>query len=706
MGSHAQPQAPTDINVEYIDSAASKIMERDSAMEMEMLELFEDITLEDVVVNRACIEKVMGCKEMPSSVVKKILTGIWKNLGSWRMKKCGEGVMGFFFDSEDDCTCVMERRPWLVNGVLLNLRPWPVEGEVFVAEFEIARFWVQFHGLPTRFLSDENTSKIAKKVGTFVKNDGKQKVEIVRRGFLRAWVDVLITHPFSAGFFLTMPGKENAWIQFKYEKLPFLCFNCGKLAHLDKVCNSPIAMVIPKIGKAVPMYGPWIKTETGRSNCFIAAGKGVSRFQIDSFDGVWPEKQKESRGTWKRREPITGKAIGGEKPPINSTQDSKDDGGMLAVGESSGTTERHAGDNRTQGDRVPMDRVAGSSNVPIPIGPNFLTLPTPDFSLGQENDIPDIGPSLAQSLEIPHAWVCKSQRPHNFPEDTPIVWPTDNLELQQMFLQLYGPDLTDKFKAQQSLISNPPDISELITHLLGTRKRKAHTWYNPVPSSSQCKLSEISNEVLPGEEALLALDTSAKFSSGCTIAGENSKSQKKSKQRRSIKDKKVLQSANLGVKTRSKRKSAQSGFCVAWRVGVQVDIVEVFDMGFKVKIEASLDYPQWVLFCIYCPPYAVLKKHFWDWLIQIVQQCKDAWAIMGDLNVIMEENEKIGGRKYQLREGNILKNFMFNSGGVDLGFEGARVLGKMQDLSLIISVNAWTGLSRMTNGVSPFLEPR
>ncbi|XP_060968359.1 uncharacterized protein LOC133035935 [Cannabis sativa] len=113
------------------------------------------------------------------------------------------------------------------------------------------------------------------------------------------------------------------------------------------------------------------------------------------------------------------------------------------------------------------------------------------------------------------------------------------------------------------------------------------------------------------------------------------------------------------------------GFCVAWRVVVQVDILEVYDMGFKVKIEASLDYPQWVLFCINGPAYAVLKKNFWDWLIQIVQQCKDAWAIMGDLNVIMDENEKIRGRKYQLREGNILKNFMFNSGGVDLGFEGA-----------------------------------
>uniref|UniRef100_A0A803NJ54 Endonuclease/exonuclease/phosphatase domain-containing protein n=1 Tax=Cannabis sativa TaxID=3483 RepID=A0A803NJ54_CANSA len=74
---------------------------------------------------------------------------------------------------------------------------------------------------------------------------------------------------------------------------------------------------------------------------------------------------------------------------------------------------------------------------------------------------------------------------------------------------------------------------------------------------------------------------------------------------------------------------------------------------------------------MYGPPYAIMKKDFWDWLLQKVQLCSDAWAVMGDLNVIMDENEKLGGRPYQLREGNILKEFILNTGGVDLGFEGA-----------------------------------
>ncbi|KAF4351120.1 hypothetical protein G4B88_025510 [Cannabis sativa] len=170
-----------EIQVDFIDTEKEEVMKRDSALEMEMLELFEDITLEDVVASKACVGKVVGCKDMPASVVKKILGGVWRRLGFWRMKKCEEGVLGFFFDDEDDFHFVMEKRPWIINGVLLNLKPWPVEGEVRVGEFEVAQFWVQFHGLPTRFLSNDNVPILAKKVGNLVRMEDKRKDDLLSR---------------------------------------------------------------------------------------------------------------------------------------------------------------------------------------------------------------------------------------------------------------------------------------------------------------------------------------------------------------------------------------------------------------------------------------------------------------------------------------------------------------------------------------------
>uniref|UniRef100_A0A803PVA8 DUF4283 domain-containing protein n=1 Tax=Cannabis sativa TaxID=3483 RepID=A0A803PVA8_CANSA len=115
----------------------------------------------------------MGCKNMVASVVKKINLGVWNLEQNWRMKKFEEGVLGFSFDSQADCTTVMNKRSWQVNSVLLNLKLWPIEGEVRMSKFDTTQFWVEFHGLPTRSLSESNIPILAKKVGQLVKTDGK-----------------------------------------------------------------------------------------------------------------------------------------------------------------------------------------------------------------------------------------------------------------------------------------------------------------------------------------------------------------------------------------------------------------------------------------------------------------------------------------------------------------------------------------------------
>ncbi|KAF4381335.1 hypothetical protein G4B88_031362 [Cannabis sativa] len=342
-----------DIEVEVIDEGMNQVLQRDSALEIEMLELFEDITLKDVVVNKACVGKVVGCKDMTASVVKKILLGVWRRLGPWRMKKCEDGVMEFFFDEEDDYAFVLEKRPWIVNGVLLNLKPWPVDGEVRVAEFEVASFWVQFHGLPTRFLKDENAAIMEKKVGSFVKTDGKPKEELT----------------------LTVEGGEHGGDQRR---------------------------------------GGW----------------------GDAKEGL-----------------CSGRAFSSGREYL-----------------------------RDKGHVVPW--------------PSFLQLPNPDFAHTENRDIiPNIGPTIAQSLEIPHEWICLSQKPHKFPDSTPLGWPNLDKEAQEMFLKLYGDDVINLYKAQQSLISNPPNLSEMILFLLGnTRKRKAHTWYEPYPTEALATPSNLPSE--------------------------------------------------------------------------------------------------------------------------------------------------------------------------------------------------------------------
>ncbi|KAF4356540.1 hypothetical protein G4B88_026100 [Cannabis sativa] len=95
-------------------------------------------------------------------------------------------------------------------------------------------------------------------------------------------------------------AEPGSWVQFKYEKLPFLCFKCGMFAHVNRECIKPTAWVNPASGPALKMYGPWIKTEGPRGSCFnatsfrrgmITTDKGISLF----------ENNNHTKGRWRRQ---------------------------------------------------------------------------------------------------------------------------------------------------------------------------------------------------------------------------------------------------------------------------------------------------------------------------------------------------------------------------------------------------------------------
>uniref|UniRef100_A0A803QS90 Uncharacterized protein n=1 Tax=Cannabis sativa TaxID=3483 RepID=A0A803QS90_CANSA len=70
-----------------------------------------------------------------------------------------------------------------------------------------------------------------------------------------------------------------------------------------------------------------------------------------------------------------------------------------------------------------------------------------------------------------------------------------------------------------------------------------------------------------------------------------------------------------------------------------------------------------------------------QWLTKKVADCHSPWVVMGDLNVILNDSEKAGGRRYSRNEGELLDNFLFETGGVDLRKlkELQKQLGRIQN---------------------------
>lgn len=75
----------------------------------------------------------------------------------------------------------------------------------------------------------------------------------------------------------------------------------------------------------------------------------------------------------------------------------------------------------------------------------------------------------------------------------------------------------------------------------------------------------------------------------------------------------------------------------------------------------------WNLISCHCTPYEGEKRLFWTTMETFVDDVRGAWMIIWDLNEVLEDQEKLGGRpvwKKQL----FLKSFCMDSSGIDLGY--------------------------------------
>lgn len=55
--------------------------------------------------------------------------------------------------------------------------------------------------------------------------------------FTRVKVTLDISLPLCHGHLLSLENGEKLWVSFKYERLPNLCYCCGRLDHSDRECS-------------------------------------------------------------------------------------------------------------------------------------------------------------------------------------------------------------------------------------------------------------------------------------------------------------------------------------------------------------------------------------------------------------------------------------------------------------------------------------
>ena len=78
----------------------------------------------------------------------------------------------------------------------------------------------------------------------------------------------------------------------------------------------------------------------------------------------------------------------------------------------------------------------------------------------------------------------------------------------------------------------------------------------------------------------------------------------------------------------------------------------------------------WILSYIYGPPDKRDKLAFWDSLSSVGDGFVSPWLCIGDLNYVLNQSEKLGGRLVASSSHCPFKQFIDHFGLVDLGFVG------------------------------------
>lgn len=181
------------------------------------------------------VGKILAERLFAAEVVLEMMKKAWQTRGTLTIKAVGENVFFFQFGNRLDLLKAKAGGPWHVDRNALILTEF--DGRLSVGEFEFkrTRIWVRIYELPLSCLTVECAKLLGNTIGRFVEWD-KGPGDVVWGSYMRIRVEIDVSQPLMRGLMLSVEGRSEKWVSFKFEKLPYYCYKCGIIGHRFRDC--------------------------------------------------------------------------------------------------------------------------------------------------------------------------------------------------------------------------------------------------------------------------------------------------------------------------------------------------------------------------------------------------------------------------------------------------------------------------------------
>lgn len=140
-----------------------------------------------------------------------------------------DGLFVFEVSDANDRRDLVNGGPWNILGALVVFRAWDGRTDMRAMRFDDTLLWVQMVGCPVEDIDQEAAYAYGSTIGDVVETD------LSRIIIMRVKVRVDISEPLVSGACVELNGSIQR-IQFKYERVYEVCYNCGRVGHNLETC--------------------------------------------------------------------------------------------------------------------------------------------------------------------------------------------------------------------------------------------------------------------------------------------------------------------------------------------------------------------------------------------------------------------------------------------------------------------------------------